>query len=70
MSVYPFLIKMLSKTAGFMYIPIFLLIMVSYVFQTVTTSNVGVGDEWCGICGFIYLPLRAYQLKLPFWILR
>lgn len=28
-SVYPFLIKMLSKTAGFMYIPIFLLIMVS-----------------------------------------
>lgn len=45
MSVYPFLIKMLSKTAGFMYIPIFLLIMVSYVFQTVTTSNVGVGDE-------------------------
>lgn len=28
-SVYPFLIKMLSKTAGFMYIPIFLLIMVN-----------------------------------------
>jgi len=29
LSVYPFLIKTLSKTAGFMYIPIFLSVMVS-----------------------------------------